>query len=256
MIRLVTLFSGSKGNSTLIMSDKTNILIDAGLQYKRLVSQLATLQLTPDDIDAILISHEHSDHVGALAKWGAINSTPIYAHMDIATLLGNKMSCNIIPFVGQFAVKDIVVTPLECSHDALCCYGYMLTVGSVSVATLTDTGTVEEDTICQLQQCRSVLLESNHDTDMLAKGRYSYMLKKRILSSRGHLSNRQASQVITRLIEGKVVNIVLGHLSENNNTHELAFASALEAINSCNRVEGRDVHLYVAEQYIRGEIIE
>lgn len=256
MIKLVTLFSGSKGNSTLVMSDTTNILIDAGLQPQRILTALATMGLEGRDIDGILITHEHGDHISSLDRWCRSYSTSVYGHSDIAECVGAKCWGSFVPFVSQFVVGDIVVTPLDCSHDARHCNGYMLTVGSNSVAVVTDTGVVSRGTLESLMQCRTVLLESNHDLDMLNKGRYSYSLKQRIMSSKGHLSNVQAGQVITQLLSGKVVNIVLGHLSENNNTHELAFASAMCAINSSGRVEGKDVFLYIAEQYNRGEVIE
>ncbi len=256
MIRLVTLFSGSKGNCTLVMSDTTNILIDAGLQPKRILSSLETLGLEGGDISGILITHEHGDHIGSIGRWSKSYATPIYGHSSLQQCLGCKCMGNFVPFDSQFAVGDIVVTPLECSHDALHCNGYMLSSGGDSVGVVTDTGYVCQSTLDSLCSCKTVLLESNHDLDMLAKGRYSYTLKRRILSDKGHLSNVQAGQIIGELLGGNVVNIVLGHLSENNNTHELAFACAMSAINSSGRVEGKDVFLHIAEQYTRGEIIE
>ncbi len=256
MIKLVTLFSGSKGNSTLVMSDTTNILIDAGLSCRSIVSQLATVGLAPSDIDGILITHEHTDHISSLLKWCHSYTTPVYAHSSLVNYLVSKCRGNVVAFDGQFLVGDIVVTPLLCSHDALHCNGYKLTANGSSVGIVTDTGVLLEDTLHSLCSCRTVLLESNHDTDMLARGRYSYVLKRRILSDKGHLSNTQAGSIITKLLGGSVVNIVLGHLSEQNNTHELAFASAMSAISGSGRVEGRDVHLYIAEQYTRGDIIE
>lgn len=256
MIRLVTLFSGSKGNCTLAMSDTTNILIDAGLQPKRILQALSTLGLSACDIDGIIVTHEHGDHIGSLARWCKSYNTPVYAHSNLVQCLAEMCSGRLVPFVGQFLVGDIVVSPLLCSHDSVHCNGYKLTVGSTSIGIVTDTGVMLADTLEQLCSCRTVLLESNHDLDMLARGRYSYVLKRRISSNKGHLSNNQAGQVIAKLLCGNVVNIVLGHLSENNNTHELAFASAMSAITSSGRVEGRDVYLYIAEQYTRGDIIE
>lgn len=256
MIKLVTLFSGSKGNSTLVMTPTTNILIDAGLSCRSILSQLATVGLTPMDIDAILITHEHTDHISSLNKWCNSYTTPIYCHSSLVEYILTKCRGNVVSFDGQFLVGDIVVAPLQCSHDALHCNGYKLSVEGDSVGIVTDTGVMHDDTLHSLCSCRTVLLESNHDTDMLARGRYSYMLKRRILSDKGHLSNIQAGSIITKLLSGSVVNIVLGHLSEQNNTHELAFASAMSAISSSGRVEGRDVYLYIAEQYTRGDIIE
>lgn len=256
MIRIVTLFSGSKGNCTLVSSDSVNILIDAGLQYNKIVSQLKTLGLGAEDISAIVVTHEHTDHISGLAKWCRLYNTPIYAHTSLVEHLYAKCCVSAIGFCSQFVVGDMVVTPLQCSHDALSCHGYMLCDGTVSVASITDTGFITDDTVALLCQCRTVVLESNYDSSMLDKGKYRYTLKQRIISDKGHLSNKQAGNIITRLLSGKVVNIVLAHLSENNNTHELAFASAMDAIVSCGRIEGRDVHLFIAEQYNRGEVIE
>ncbi len=256
MMKLVTLFSGSKGNCTLVMTATTNILIDAGLNCRSIVSRLSSIGLEPSDIHGILITHEHADHVSSLPKWCNSYHTPIYCHSSIVNCLRDKARGDFVGFDGQFLVGDIVVSPLTCSHDALHCNGYKLENGGSSVGIATDTGVMIADTLRELCGCRTVLLESNHDIDMLARGRYSYVLKRRILSDKGHLSNTQAGQVIDSLLGGSVVNIVLGHLSENNNTHELAFASAMSAINRSCRTEGRDVHLYIAEQYERGDIIE
>ena len=247
---VVPLFSGSKGNCTLIQSDSVNILLDAGFHYKSILRALSDKGLTQKDIDAIIITHEHTDHIGALPYWGKSCSTPIYAPQAIADYLRQRVYfCEVIEIEGSFAVGDVKVDVYECSHDARSCCGYRFSNGGGQFACVTDTGCFGDDLIEFLAPCKAVMLESNHDVNMLVKGEYSYVLKQRILSNYGHLSNAQAAEVVQKLANSRVKTIILAHLSEKNNTKELAFNATVEALSACGLVEGRDVTVYVADQY-------
>ena len=249
MFKISPLFSGSKGNCSLIQSDNTNILLDAGYGYRYILRALESHGLTPKDIDAIVITHEHTDHIAALPLWTKTYPTPVYAPTLIADYIRQRVYfAEVYDISGSFTVGDIAVDVYECSHDARCCFGYRFSLGDSRFACVTDTGCVTDELVEFLTPCSTIMLESNHDVDMLVKGEYSYPLKQRILSDFGHLSNAQAAELLYKLI-GKTQNVILAHLSEKNNTRELAFSSVVNMYAANGVVEGKDVQVYVAEQY-------
>lgn len=250
MLKISPLFSGSRGNCSLIQSNNANILLDVGFGYRAILQALHKHGLTPDDIDAIVISHEHSDHVGALRIWSKYVQTPVYAPQPIAHYLGYEANLSDVrEIVGSFAVKDVSVDVYECSHDSICCFGYRFGCDGKLFACVTDTGCIDEHLVEFLAPCQAIMLESNHDVDMLLKGNYSYPLKKRILSDHGHLSNAQAAEMLCKLVGKSPKQVILAHLSEKNNTRELAFNSAVNMYASLGLTEGKDVNVYVADQY-------
>ena len=248
------LFSGSKGNCTLIQSGSVNILLDAGFSYKAILRALEGKGLTQKDIDAIIVTHEHADHIAALPYWGKSCATPIYAPAPIADYLRQRVYfCEVIEITGSFSIGNVNVDVYECSHDARSCCGYRFSVDDGLdggyFACVTDTGCYDDRLIDFLSPCKAIMLESNHDVNMLVKGEYSYVLKQRILSPYGHLSNDQAAEIVSKLAHSCVKTIILAHLSEKNNTKELAFNATVEALAACGLVEGRDVTVFVADQY-------
>lgn len=258
MLRLTPLFSGSRGNCTLIQSQNTNILLDVGYSYKKLLLALESKSLTPKDIHAIVITHEHDDHTCALPMWTKYApTTQIYVPQPIVNCISTR---SYSPFVegilGSFVVGDINVDVYECSHDSMACCGYRFTCGGQSIASITDTGSYTDEIVKFLAPCKVVQLESNHDLTMLMQGRYPYPLKRRISSPYGHLSNDQCAQILQQLIGTNVKKVVLAHLSENNNTQELAFDTVNKMYQRNNIVEGKDVQLYVASQHTVGETID
>ena len=249
-IKVSPLFSGSKGNCTLIQSGSVNILLDAGFSYKSILRALAERNLTPKDISAFVITHEHTDHISALPLWGKSCATPIYAPTPIADYLRQRVYfCEVHEIDGSFTIGDVTVDVYECSHDARSCCGYRFSNGNCHFACVTDTGCYNDKLIDFLSPCSAIMLESNHDVNMLLKGEYSYVLKQRILSPYGHLSNAQAAEVVQKLAHSRVKTVILAHLSEKNNTKELAFNATVQALNECGLTEGRDVTVFVADQY-------
>ncbi|MDE7454980.1 MAG: MBL fold metallo-hydrolase [Clostridia bacterium] len=256
MIKLIPLFSGSKGNCALVQTDNCNILLDAGYQYRQILSRLDELDLSLKDIGAIVITHEHGDHVSALSRLAKSNNIAVYAPSACCGYLQNKFSYNnVTPFTDKLEIADVVIEQYLCSHDALACCGYKFTCNNESVASVTDTGCVTASLTEFLAPCKGIMLESNHDVNMLQQGNYSYVLKKRILSNFGHLSNDQTAQVIMSLKGSHVKQIALAHLSEQNNTKEIAFNSAVNALGKVGLVEGKDVKIYVTDQYVNRIII-
>ena len=250
MIKLSPLFSGSRGNCTLVQTDDVNILLDAGYHYKQIVARLAEFALTPADINAIVLTHEHSDHISALPYLTRGLQSRVYAPKAICDVIAQRTYCSeVIPVCSSFDICGVTTDVYQCSHDSIDCVGYRFTCNGQSVASVTDTGCVNGALTEFLSQCNGIMLESNHDVDMLTNGSYPYHLKRRMLSDFGHLSNVQTAQVIAGLKGSNVEHIVLAHLSEQNNTKEIAFDSAVKALNSVGLVEGKDVKIYVADQY-------
>ena len=258
MLKLTPLFSGSRGNCTLIQSQNTNILLDVGYSYKKIVGALQDKNLSPKDIHAIVITHEHDDHICALPMWTkhAMDSQ-IFVPTPIVNCIANRSySPNIVGVRDSFVVGDIVVDVYQCSHDSQACCGYRFTCGQTSIASVTDTGCFTQELVNFLAPCKVVQIESNHDITMLMQGRYPYPLKRRISSPYGHLSNDQCAQILQQLVGTNVKKVVLAHLSENNNTAELAFDTVNKMYQKNNVVEGKDVQLYVASQHTVGETID
>lgn len=250
MLKICPLFSGSRGNCTLIQSGSVNILLDAGFSYKAILRALEVRGLAQSDVSAIIITHEHSDHVGALSYWGRACPTPIYAPAPIACYVRQRAPfCEVREIDGSFTVGDVTVDVFECSHDSTCCCGYRFTSGNSAFACVTDTGRATDELVAFLSPCSAVMLESNHDVGMLMQGAYPYHLKRRILSDFGHLSNAQTAEVVQKLANSRVKTIILAHLSENNNTKELAFNATVDALAACGLTEGKDVIVHVADQY-------
>ena len=250
MLKISPLFSGSKGNCTLIQSDNANILLDVGYHYRAIVRALENHSLTVKDIDAIIITHEHSDHINALPMWTRNTPTPIYAPQLLVDYIQQRAYCSEVRAIaGSFTICDVGIDIYECSHDARCCYGYRFTNGAQSFACVTDTGSVTDALVDFLTPCSAIMLESNHDADMLMKGEYSYLLKRRISSDYGHLSNAQAAEILFKLLGNNIKTVILAHLSEKNNTHELAFCSTVNMYATNGLTEGKDVNVYVANQY-------
>lgn len=258
MIKFSPLFSGSKGNCTLVEVNGTRILLDLGYGYNGIVSALARRGISPEQIDGIVVTHEHSDHVSALTMWSRYYNTPVYLPQTISHEVINKTySTNVVELDGSsFAIGNASVDVYTCSHDAKCCYGYRFGDGHTFVASVTDTGTVEPNLVTFLSPCTTIQLESNHDVTMLKNGPYPFPLKQRILSDYGHLSNAQTGAVLEQVLGGNVKNLILAHLSEQNNTPELAFASALAVCNKKGVTEGKDVCIYVANQHKNGVTFE
>ncbi|MBO5867088.1 MAG: MBL fold metallo-hydrolase [Clostridia bacterium] len=256
-MKLTTLFSGSHGNCTLVQHKSTNLLIDAGFSCNTIKTALQSVGLSPLDIDAILVTHEHNDHVSALSRWTEHYETPIYANNKLLTCLPTKYPCGNYKFYSNsFDIKDLQIDFATCSHDATSCNAYRFFDGHSYVAICTDTGVAGRQIVDFLLPAKNVIIESNYDEGMLMQGDYPVWLKQRISSNLGHLSNAQCGKVIHQLLQGNVKNIVLGHLSQNNNTKELAFANALSIFQQNKVLEGKDVGLYVADQYQRGVTLD
>ena len=250
MVKIFPLYSGSGGNCTLVQSDNANLLVDVGLGCRATLSALKMYNLSLSDITAIVVTHEHSDHIGGISSFVSHSPVPVYAPKAIADLVAKRATCCDVSGIADVTeIADLRIERYECSHDAAACYGYRFSDGTNSVATVTDTGCVTTGLVDFLAPCDRIQLESIHDVDMLKSGPYPYPLKRRILSDFGHLSNDQATQVLSDLVGSNVKSVILAHLSEHNNTAELAFNNVVNMYADKGLVEGRDISVYVARQH-------
>lgn len=231
MIRLTTLFSGSSGNAVLIDNGEDALLVDCGVSGKRLCEKLNESEISR--LRALLVTHEHSDHIAGVGVVSRKWKLPVYATDGtlgafpcVDKLTETKTVCD----KENFRVGSIRVTPFHIPHDAAEPVGYRFSDGENEVGLATDMGFMNRALIRNLIGCESVLLEANHDLKMLAEGPYPYYLKQRISGTQGHLSNRTAAISSILLAEHGTKRILLGHLSQENNTPRLAYETVEKAL--------------------------
>lgn len=222
-MKLVVLASGSEGNSTFISSDNHNILIDAGKNAKYIEGQLKSIDEDPKKIEAIVISHTHDDHVSALKVFLKKCHAVIYVtekqYYDLDFLSDYD---NVIIYEDSFYIGNIKFDSIRTSHDVSDSRNFIVTIGQEKIVYLTDTGYLNRKYFSKLSNCDYYLMESNHDIEMLLNGRYPKWLKQRVLGTQGHLSNKDSSFYLTKLVGEKTKKIILMHLSKQNNTEEKA----------------------------------
>lgn len=243
-MRVSVFASGSSGNCTLVSSGDTNILIDAGISMRRISDGLAACALKFDRINGVLITHEHSDHISGLKMIIKYHHLPVYAPHTIANRLRGMLpeidDClRVIPVEEYFTVGDTKIRAFHTPHDTDESVGYRIE-GEKIFALATDMGHIADEVRAGLLGADTVLIESNHDENMLRYGPYPYSLKRRILSDHGHLSNENCARLARELADNGTARIILGHLSRENNTPRLAKeASELALV-------GSGAELYIA----------
>ena len=261
LMKIVNLGSGSKGNCTLVTSDSTTILIDAGLSIAEIETKLDYLGIDPLKIDGILITHEHSDHIKSVGKLSKKYNIPIYSHFLETDCLKSK-DRDILPHLhksfgdNDFYVGDMTISSFKLSHDANMCVGYSVYSNGAKFSIATDLGCCPNQVVEKLKGSNLVLLEANHDENLLANNpKYPVILKKRILSNKGHLSNIASAEVISQLVGG-TSQILLGHLSEENNNPSLAYNTIKNFLAQKGIVEGKHIYIDVAYQHQMSNIFE
>lgn len=230
-MELVSIASGSSGNSIYVGNKKTNFLVDTGISRKRIVDALNSFMVDPAKLDAIFITHEHMDHIGGLGVFLRKYPTPVFAtaktidEIKKTSALGKvdySLFESIVPD-RPIRMNDVTINASRIYHDAAdpVCYTFFDEDSKVGIAT--DLGTYDDYLTDQLTGCESLLVEANHDLNMLMAGPYSYPLKRRIMGNKGHLSNERAGQFLSKIIGKELKHILLGHLSKENNYGELAY---------------------------------
>jgi len=255
------LFSGSSGNVLLCQYGSTRILIDAGRSGRSMEGALNMIGVDPQTISAVLITHEHSDHTAGAGVLARKYHMPIYATQETWRAIGNKIGkvpgdlIRTVQSGKDFWLGDLGVEPFSIPHDAADPVGYRVWGGNISLSTATDLGHFTDEVYSRIAGSTLILLESNHDPDMLrANPHYNAQLKARILSNLGHLSNQACSEALLRLIAGGTRNVILGHLSEENNTPVLARHVSQLAMEREGIRVGEDVRLEVAPRDEPGDI--
>lgn len=251
-MKICTLASSSKANCTLIWNDSTKLLIDIGVQLKDLEEKLKILKIDPSEITAILNTHEHSDHTKNIGAFMRKYKTPLFCHVDgyekLLTKLGNVNTRLITQFGDMsFAIGDFYITPFKLPHDSISCVGYTVQEGENRMSIATDLGHIDDEIISHLIGSKMVILESNHDEKMLINNpNYSPMLKQRILGKSGHLSNKVCSETVLRLARTGTKQILLAHLSEENNTPEVAYNCVCNFLYKYGIMVGEHINIDVA----------
>lgn len=247
------LYSGSSGNASYVEAGNTRILVDSGLSGKAIIEGLGQIGVLPETLSGILVTHEHSDHVKGAGILSRKYRIPIYANEPTWDAMARQIGDvwpgqrRIFQTGADFFIGDMSICPFAIPHDAAEPVGYRIFAGGRSVATATDMGYLTKEVLNRIAGSDIVLLESNHDPDMLMQNpHYSAALKRRILGRHGHLSNESCAQGILKLYETGVRHIVLGHLSAENNTPELALDTSVRMAAENGLCVGQDIFIDMA----------
>lgn len=253
MIRFISLISGSSGNASFISDGKTNLLVDCGMSGAKLKQALNSIDVLPESITALLITHEHIDHTRGAGVISRRYNIPVFAtegthrNMDAGKLAEENI--NIVKNGTPFELGSIAITPFSIPHDAAEPVGYTFNISGERCAVATDIGRMNDTILDAVKGCKSVILESNHDIEMLRCGSYPFPLKQRILGEFGHLSNDVAAKTALELVKSGTEHIMLGHLSQENNRPEIAMLESYNLLSREGVSIGSDVTLQVADRY-------
>ena len=249
-MKVCVLSSGSKGNTTYIESSNTKILIDIGNSAKYVKEKLEGIGVEPEEIDAVLITHTHVDHIKGLKVFENKYNKPVYI-TDIM-LKSLDFLNNYVFLKNEFDIGDMHITTIKTSHDAPDSRGYIIVSGNDSIVYITDTGYINRKYFEILKNRNIYVMESNHDIEMLNNGNYPFNLRQRILSDKGHLSNYDSAKYLSSFIGSRTKYIILAHLSEDNNTEDLAYNTLVDRLN-CDNVNVDNI--IIAKQNQETEII-
>jgi len=260
MTRVINLYSGSKGNATLICAGGAKVLIDAGRSARVLAAALTEAGVSPEELDAIFVTHEHVDHTAALAVFSRQYRVPVHITEPSAAILLTEpdlAACAVVhPPLYTVEIAGLRVSTFVSSHDSAACVGFRLDCADAAIGYATDSGYVTDGMRAALTGCDTVVLECNHDPDMLRTGRYPAELKRRIASRMGHLSNLDCAAFAAELAEAGMRRLMLAHLSPENNTPETAYAELCGAIGHRLCENGGDITLAIASAECQMTLID
>ena len=236
MLEFCSLYSGSSGNSLLVKTENTNILIDAGVSSKKIETALNSIDIDPNSLDGILITHEHSDHVQGLGTFAKKYDLPVFVNqktLDAMPKQKEKISeknINLIKIEEKFEIKDLKIKPFAIPHDAVNPCGFNIFKDNRKISIATDIGHMSNGIIKNLEDSLFILLEANYDPEVLMCSKYPYQLKTRIAGPTGHLSNEMAGKTISYLLKSGLKQAMLGHLSKECNFPELAYKTVIDEL--------------------------
>jgi len=260
MFKFCSLYSGSTGNSSLIQTENTKILVDVGESAKKISEALNSINIEPTQIDAILITHEHSDHIKGLGTFSKKYNIPVYANIETWEAMPSqkaKLSNDNIKYFdfNKFNIGDLSILPFSIPHDAANPCGFNIYYNDKKISIATDIGHMTTDVVDKLTNSSFILLEANYDSNILKCSSYPYSLKQRIAGPNGHLSNDTAGETISHLVKHGLNSVMLGHLSKENNFPELAYKTVVEQLME-NNISEDLFHLSVANRNEVSPIID
>lgn len=260
MFTFCSLYSGSSGNCSIVQSDNTKILIDAGESAKKISESLENLNINPTDINGILVTHEHIDHVKGLGTFSKKYNIPVYANKETWKAMPaqrEKITENNIKFFNfeKFNIGNLEINPFSIPHDAANPCGFNILNGKKKISIATDIGHITNEILENLVKSSFLLLESNYDSEVLKCSPYPYLLKQRISGPFGHLSNNSAGKTISHLANLGLNNVMLGHLSKENNFPELAYKTVVEELIK-NKIDENNIKIAVANRDKASSIVD
>ena len=237
-MRFASLGSGSKGNATLVAAGNTVLMVDCGFSLRETTRRLGRLGLEPRELDAILVTHEHSDHSSGVAALSRRYDIPVFLTHGTAGTGRCDGSFELRHFdcEDQFTIGDLAVTAVAVPHDATEPCQYRFQADDLTLGVLTDLGSVTPHVVQHFSDCQGLVLEFNHDLPMLMAGAYPPPLKRRVAGDWGHLNNRQSAQLLQSVNHGQLRHLVVAHISENNNSRELVEEALLSVLDNLERV--------------------
>ena len=251
-MKVKVLASGSKGNSTYIETNNLKLLIDMGITYQYLVNELSEINIEPKNLGYILITHTHNDHIKGLQALVRKTNLKVLVTSGMISELVKKIPLeNLVILEDENIIEDIKISLIHTSHDVES-VGYIIESNNKSFVYITDTGYINKKYIPSLTNRELYIIESNHDEKMLMDGPYTFILKQRVIGDKGHLSNHATGKLLSEIVGEKTKKIVLAHISENNNTEELAYKTVNEILNN-NEIT---INIELAKQYESLDVIE
>jgi phosphoribosyl 1,2-cyclic phosphodiesterase len=231
-MRFTSLGSGSSGNGLVVESGRTRVLMDCGFGLAETKERLGRAGLKPSDISAIVVTHEHDDHMGGVARFALRYAIPVYLTRGTSQWLPEDFPAVLVRLIDShtpFAIDAISVDPIPVPHDAREPVQYVFSDGAARLGVVTDLGTITQHVVEKLSGCEALVIECNHDLDMLMTGSYPDSLKRRVAGRFGHLSNADAGRLVALLDRGRMRHLIAAHLSQQNNTPALAVAALANA---------------------------
>ncbi len=252
-MKFCSLYSGSTGNSLLVQGHETNILIDSGISARKVEEALDSRDVDIKKINAIIVTHEHIDHIRSIGTISKKYNIPVYANLGTWNGIENEKTVveikekNYFKIGEEFEIGELKIMPFSTSHDAIDPCGFSIECDKQKISIATDLGEVTHEVMENLKQSKFVLLESNYEPEVLRYCSYPYYLKSRIAGNKGHLSNNIAGQTISKLVEYGLENVMLGHLSKESNFPELAYKTVTEELEK-NGVDIKELELNIASR--------
>ena len=256
-ITLSVLASGSRGNSTYVATERAHLLVDGGLSAREIERRLLSIGASPKDLSGIVVTHEHVDHVRGVGTLSRRYKLPVYlnkqTHLHLPDSVGRLDQKEEFVTGRSFSIEDVTIHPFAISHDGVDPVGFTLANGSVKRGVCTDLGAATKLVYRHLEHCSVLILEANHDMEMLKNGPYPWPVKQRIKSRIGHLSNEQSVDVLSRVFSENLQEVVLAHMSEANNSSDMV----LETFNSIlDHQMGERLNITLASQHQPLDTIE